>query len=572
MRSTEGISMRKRLLLSGILIAATLLAQGPAPNQPVYVLLYSRYFDHFHDRINAERIRRLVPLVEQYRSSYPQSDMSVLVEFSGSMTDVFTEHEAEGLATGVKEAARKGLIELGYTGEEEPSYLYRPRPDVQENDPPEKRWVEQESAAERFLTAYKDPATGRPTNPDKSGGLRRVQEVFGPAAYIRGVSGLIVGDSPVSHAVRKLNSTAMMRGVPANDPRRGISGYTASVEDYSQSISPEPSTSPEVFWQDNFLRLSDLSTPDNQPHSTDDMPEAIQKAFNAMSRSKVRVVALEIDSYKRYFAKRADGTVIWDPMEWGYYHPDDTEMPTTLHAIVKAPELRDRYEREDAILKWLLTDFFPNHPGSRFVSVRDLQQMAGPVLPPTVSAAEIREIAGNIDSNFKAMPQKPSDFIKAGGKYFTDAEAFQILAEALVQAVKTGSLPAAVKPVPMNGLIAISQEQGPFKGTVTVGEITDAVAQILPALHNSQWKPLPDNILQPMMQVGSQKLNASQVLHLMSWAIVDPRPERVLTLSPLDLMTDLAWRYPKNTPASDQGVGWTLKPAILRIPPSQAAK
>jgi len=61
------------------------------------------------------------------------------------------------------------------------------------------------------------------------------------------------------------------------------------------------------------------------------------------------------------------------------------------------------------------------------------------------------------------------------------------------------------------------------------------------------------------------RVNAAQFLRLMAWACEDPAPNRVLTLSPIVMHSSAVFMYPKNTPMIDQGIGWTYKPAPLRI-------
>lgn len=312
------------------LVAAGLQAAAPATGpQPVFIVLYTRFYDHSHKFPNNQRVERLIPLLEKLRAKYPNSGISGLFEFSGSMSQVFLEYNSgEHIVDKVQEASKQGLVDIGYTGEDEPSYLYRPKPDLLTADTPEKRWIAQSEAAGRFLTDFKDPVTGQPV-PGLSGGLKHMQEVFGPAAFIQGVSQPLAGDSAVTNEVRKLNTNAMMLGVPPQDTRRGIEAYAASANAFAEVMSPIPDTSPEVFWEDGALRLSNVSLSDNKPHSTDDPIDSLKKAFAALNRTKVRVIALEFGSYKRYLLKRPDGSVVWDPMEWMYYHPDSPQFPGT---------------------------------------------------------------------------------------------------------------------------------------------------------------------------------------------------------------------------------------------------
>ena len=547
-------------------MASALASEAASPgSQPVFVVLYTQFYDHAHQYPTNERIDMLIPLLEKLRAQYPESRISGLFEFSGAISQVLFEKDAAlHKLTKIKQAAGKGLIDVGYTGEEEPSYLYRPKAELLLANTPEKRWAAQAEAAERFLTDFKDPITGRPV-PSLTGGLKRMQEIFGPAAFIRGVTELMGGDAPVTHEVRKLNATAMMMGIPPSDVRRGIESYGASADGFAKGISPAPNTSPEVFWEDGALRLSDLSMTDNRPHSTDESVDALKKAFAQLDRGKARVIALELGSYRRYLAKRADGSVIWDPMEWLYYHPDHPDFPPTMKPFLPNRDVQAGYKNEEAVLNWLLQEFFPANPGSRFLSIQELVKLAGPELPAEVSWDQIKSMAADLDSGFKKYPTWPPNFLRAGDAYFSDAQAFQIMAEALAVADKTGAPASSVKPVPMHGPIDLPPDMGPVRGSVTVRDVLHAAAKIAPALRNTEWKLLPENVVPAYVQIGEYRLVASQFLHLMSWVCADPSPDRVLTLSPIEMHSDLTFRYPRNTPNQDQGVGWTFKPAPLQL-------
>lgn len=549
------------LLAAGSLQAAS-LASG---SQPVFIVLYSRFYDHSHKYPNEQRVIRLIPLLEKLRAKYPNSGVSSLFEFSGSMSQVFLEYNSGlHLVDKVKDAAKQGLIDIGYTGEDEPSYLYRPRPDYLSAETGEQRWLTQSEAAERFLTDFKDPVTGRPV-PGLTGGLKHMQEVFGQASFVQGATDVIGGDSAVTNQVRKLSPNAMMLGVPPSDTRRGIESYGASANAFAKGISPSPETSPEVFWEDGMLRLSDLSLTDNRPRSTDDPIDALKKAFAALDRSRVRVIALEFGSYKRYLAKRPDGTVIWDPMEWLYYHPDSPKFPGTMKPFVADMAVEAAYRNEEKVMDWLLGEFLPANPGSRITSIHDLEKTVEPALPSEVSWDEIKALASDFEVRFKPYPTRLVDYLHAGDKYFSDAEAFALMAEALSTVGKSGSPVASIKPLPVYGPISVPNDMGPVKGTVTVREVLAAVARIAPPLRNTEWKTVPENSIPAFVQVGSIKVNATQFFRLMALTCLDPSPDKVLPLSPMVLHSDVMFRYPKNTPIPDQGMGWTLKPAQFHL-------
>jgi hypothetical protein len=222
------------------------------------------------------------------------------------------------------------------------------------------------------------------------------------------------------------------------------------------------------------------------------------------------------------------------------------------------------YRNEEAVLNWLLQDFMPANTGSRFLSVRDLQKMAGPEAPAEVSWDQIKSLATDFDARFKAHPQRTSDYLRAGDQFFSNAEAFELMAEELAAVQKTGSPLPSVKTVPMYGPVSVPNDMGPIKGSVTVRDVLQAAARIAPGLRNAEWKAIPDNAVPAYIETGAMRLNSAQFLRLMAWALVDPSPDRVLTLSPIEAHSDLTFRYPRNTPMVDQGMGWTFKPAALQ--------
>ena len=539
-------------------------ASATPPPEPVYIVLYSRFYDHSHQHTTDERIQRLLPLLARLKKEYPQSGISALFQFSGTVSEVMAEENAAGihLVDQVKDAARQGLIDIGYTGEEEPSYLYRPKAKLLLADTPEARWAARAEAAERFLTDFKNPVTGLPV-PGLSGGLKRTQEVFGPVTFVSGISPVLGGDSPYYRELRKLNPTAVTTGIPPSDPKRGIEGFGFSAQNFSRFMSPDSSESPEVFWEDNILRISDASLSDNKPHSTDENLDSLKKVFDKLDRSHLRVIKLEVATYKRYLTRRADGSVVTDPMEWMYYHPDEPGIPPNIKPLVAQSDVENGYKSDEATLKWLLEDFLPKNPGSRFISVHELAALSAPA-DSEVSAADLSALASDLDGQFVKMPMTAPDFGRAGNRYFSLAESFDLLAKALSSFSKSGSLPKTVDLVPEYGPLTLPNDMGAITGSVPVSDVIKVAAQIAPALAKSSSGLVPANSVPSTMEVASLHLNAAQFLRLMAQAYLDPSPNRILKVNAVTLSTRAGFMFPKNTPMTDQSNSWTFKPAPLR--------
>jgi len=555
-----------RLTALFVLALSTMLALAApsSPQEPVLIVLYSRFYDHSHQHPTDERLERLLPVLQRLHDKYPQSGVSAVLQFSGTVSGLLGEQNPRiHMVDHLIDYARRGLIDIGYTGEEEPSYLYRPRPNLLLAETPEARWAAKREAAERFLMDFKNPVTGQPV-PGLSGGLSKMQEVFGPAAFVTGIATMLGGDSPATHELRKIDPGAVLGGVPAPDPRRGIEGFGFSAESFAKLMSPVPLTSPELYWEDGVLHLSDASLPDNRPHTTDETVESLKQVFAKLDRSHVRVIKLEVASYRRYLRKRADGSIVWDPMEWLYFHPDAPEMPMQLKALVPQMDVENGYRNEEAVLNWLLTEFFPANPGSRFLSVHELAGMSAGAPGTTVDLSTVKAIAANIDARFKELPMQTPRFVHAEERYFSSAEAFQVLAEALAGA-RNGALPASVKLTHIYGPLSLPEDLGPKSGSVTVADVLHAAAQIAPVLTNDDWKPVPDNAVPEFVALGTLRVNAAQLLNLMAWACLDLTPDRVLHVNGTSMASVATFMFPKNTPITDQGNGWTFKPAPLRL-------
>jgi hypothetical protein len=558
--------MFKRSALLFLAFSAVVTAAGPA-KEPVYIVLYSRFYDHSHQHTTDERLQRLLPMLDQLREKYPQSGISALLQFSGTVSEVMAEENAGvHLVDKVKEYAGRGLVDIGYTGEEEPSYLYRPKPSALHIDTPEQRWTARADASERFLTDFKNPVTGLPFA-GLSGGLKRMLEVFGGAAFAGGITTHVGGDSPATHELNRLAPGAMTVGIPPPNPKYGIEGFGFSAENFSRFISPDQRESPDVFWEDNTLRLSDVSLPDNRPHATDDDLEALKKVFEKLDRSHMRVIKLEVTGYKEYLTRRADGSIAIDPIEWLYYHPDNPKIPGNMKPLAQQGDVEKARLREEATLNWLLNDFLPANPGSRFISVHELTRMAVPA-SSEISAEQIRALASDVDERFKKASMEAPDFLQAGNSFFSLAESFEILARALTAMDKTQALPRQVKITRVYGPLEIPEDNmGVTVASFTVRDVMRAAAQVSSGIGDGKWKPIPDNAVPYTLQVGAGKVNAAQFLWLMAQSCLDPVADKTLKTNAIQMFSRTAFMYPKNVPMWESS-GWTFKPAILTPMPA----
>ncbi len=554
--------------LSLILVSGSVAADNTA-KQPVLILLYTRVTDHINSFKSNERVALLVDKMEAYRKKYPQYSPSVELQFSGAVAVTMeARNKANHLVDRVKEGAARGVLSVGYSGEDEPSYLRHPAPRLLNADTPELRWDARVESTEQFLTEYKDPITGEPVRlPELKGGIAKVQEVFGPASFVSGiVPGLLGGLSPAYHLLRKYDPGAVALGIPNSDPKLVIEGFGPSTEKFSTLLSPLPATAPEVYWEDGILRVSIKSLRDSKPFSTDETPAMLQKEFSAMNRDKVRVILVEYSSYARYLVKRTDGSVKYDPLEWVYYHPDNPIQPGSTKGFAGLAAIGDAYKQEDATMRWLMEEFFPANPGSRFVSAIDLKNMATSEVGTGFTQPEITILAKNLKTDFDELVSRPPGFARAGNRFLSLAEAFEVLADSLAVQDRTGSLPSAVRVTPIYGPMTIEGDGGPHGVEVSSAAVRRAAAGLVAKIRRTEWKPVPDNAVPSNIQVGELNLTATQFLRLMAAACLAPGADIKLPVMSMSGRSIVTMSYPTNQNDLDATSAWTFAPAPLRLP------
>src|SRR5271168_1460743 len=72
-------------------VMAALMAAAEPAQEPVFIVLYSRFYDHSHQHTTDERLQRLLPMLDQLHQKYPQSGISALFQFSGTVSEVMAE-------------------------------------------------------------------------------------------------------------------------------------------------------------------------------------------------------------------------------------------------------------------------------------------------------------------------------------------------------------------------------------------------------------------------------------------------------------------------------------------------
>lgn len=449
---------------------------------------------------------------------------------------------------------------------------------------PEDRWLARASADEKFLTEARDPLTGAPLH-GAVGGLREMQRVFGEASCITGVSvgearrvsaadprepGLgatpsvkpEVGDWEVVPLLRRYNSKAIMFGIPDANPAH-VPGFGGSKQGIGDLMSPVPESSPELYWADNVLRSSESGGAVVRVVHGYEGVDGIKDVTGKMDRSKIRILHVELASENYYLKSEFNKSPLSPALTYAYAHPDHPQVPAESRS--SADEIKASFAKEEALLKWLTTEYFPANPGSHMVSSSDLRRMTAPSIGYSISMAEMRAALAKMLTTW-GNDTFPPAYLRTNEHYLSLAETFQVMTDALAELDRTGKLPQSVRIVQVYGPIGMPAGHGPNAGEVTVASVSRVCSQLAPGLHNATANPMPKNTVPPFVTVGGIDMNAAQFLRLMAQAMVNPIPETKLRVRMVYMFSGVAEIFPKTRMMQDTGATWTFKPAPLDVP------
>ena len=568
------MSWIRRLLVSALLIAAAavLAAQSPvapsaAASPPVFVLLVSTIEDHLNDQPSLARIERTLPVVARYRKEHPQFAASWLVRFTGTVSDHLAEtNYASHLVDKLKQAALDGAVEFGYDGTDEPTFVARPRPNFRKAPTPEDRWLARVEALEWFLNEGKDPITGQPVA-ERTGGLRRVLDVFGRVEAVRGVTLEIGGDPELAHLVRRMKLDPLLPGFGETTvfPGRTLAGYRGSTGGASAALSPEAGTAPELFWQDGLLALSEYVGPDSKVFVAREGVEVVRKSFEALDPSRPHVIQVRLGHPGVYIKPGFGDRRYQTPLEFSYENPRSPHVPAD--ALRSSEESAAEYAKEDDVLRWLVTDYFPAHPGSRFVSAAELKRMTGPGSGVDVSQDDVAAAAREVVETLQKAPLYLPTFVRAGDRYLSLADVFSLLVTSLAHADRSGTLPGAVPLRPLYGPRGLMNSDERNVGTrVDRAAVLRACSTLSDALFAPGWMPVPANTVPSGVSVGEREVSAAQFLLLMADAYLQPVGAREVMLRHVFPFSAVGESFPGTRPLPDRGTTWTIKPARLLRP------
>jgi hypothetical protein len=566
----RSVGMSLALLLPLAFAAGDLRAVDfTAPHEPVYVYLAGHFTDHVNIEMTEDRVRRTLQALERYQKEKPEFHISATFFLTGAVSQVFAERNSKtGIKDLIQQAVRKGLVEVGYDATDEPTYQRRPVPDFSHAKTPQDRWVARGEAVEKLLTEYRDPLTGLP-QPGKIGGLALLQEIFGPAAFIDGLNNDLSGDSETAYHVTHHNTAALTWGIP--DPALrplGIHGFRGSAADFGRMMTTGPASSSELYWDDNMLRLSQTSDADLHVVRADDGPAAIQKLMGGLYRNRVRIVQVELSDQRMYLQPQNAKGSLYPPLRIAYNYPNSPTLPKD--AFRSGLEIDAAYARQDAVLGWLVNNYFPANTGCRFISNARLREM---VEPSTGYRIPMADLIKGVQNYLKHWPANyPPVCLVAGKHYLSMADTFVALTDALAQLHREGKLPESVRLVKVYGPVPMDIDHGPVKGEVRAASVSAKCAELEGPLHDESWQSMPRNTIPTFVTVDGIKVNAAQFMRLMAQTILAPSPDTQLGVRMSYMFSTVGLMFPRTRATIEQGGTWTFKPAPLNLAVLQAQR
>jgi len=330
-------------------------------------------------------------------------------------------------------------------------------------------------------------------------------------------------------------------------------------------VSPAPETSPEVYWQDNVLRLSEISnTSEEAEEAAHDFEgltaDGLKKDLSELNRARIQVVRVKLAD-ERYYLQHSltkDDDYV---LKYAYSHPTNPKLPAD--SLVSKQDVDAAYAKEQAALTWLADEFIPANPGSRFVSNTDLKTMAGSATGNDVSIEAFRKAVSETLEKW-GNDTFPMPYLHVGDRYLSLAEWFQVLTDALANLDRTGKLPESVRVIEVHGPDHTPMGHGPNIGDVTVGSVARVCSDLAVVLHDTSGDP-PKNSVPTTIGVEGISMNAAQFLRLMSAALLVQSKDSQIRVRMTYLFPAQAELVPKTRPMTEMGVGWTVKPAPLTL-------
>jgi hypothetical protein len=558
------------------LLPSQLVAQsGSEPSSsrlPVFVFLRIKAGDSVNIEMTEDRLRRVLQLLDSLNKEFPSANIKATVFVNGAVSDVLAQRNSKtGVCDLLLDSIRKGRIEIGYDGADEPRSKAQPLVDYRDLSTPKENYLARMAVAERSLTEGRDPMSGKPL-PGADGGLKRTQQVFGEVSSIWGTQAfardLAVGtmpdwgsDAEVVQQIRLMNTRATMAGVLDDVPHMDFF-YDDWVGPFSKNLSPSADSSPDLYWQENRLRISERSDKPSRVVQSSEGADALKSYFEKLDRSKIRIVQIELGDDRNYLEPPFRRGIDYPPTKYAVTHPEAPHLPK--QAFNSEADVNAAFQKEQDALKWVVRNFVSENPGTQIVSNQDLLNMTPPCFGFRLSTASLRKSVGELDKSWDDAPVPPK-YANVDGSYLSLAQTFQVLADALVDRRRTGKLPENVEVLNVYGPIELPEGTGAAKGEVSGNAVAMAAVYIVPALHEDNWGPVPRNLVPSQVQVGGLTVNAAQYLHLLMKAFLLEDLETKLPVNPAAMIWAPEAVAFRTRPLADMGTIWTIKPAPIEV-------
>lgn len=556
-----GVSLADFSEASGFVPAPVplLASSAPAQEQPLYVYLFTHTEDPFNLDLSEERFIRFVPEVEARAASHPEAGLVWTIEFQGTDAYAVAERNPQtGVLDLLHRASDQGVVEFGYHGHHEATYLNRPQNRFTETTP----WEELVTGMLEWVQCFREVTTGNCLAPT-GGGIELVNERFGPVQIVTGVfmgSDMAYEGGPSTHAVRAVLPDRLLSfGYPDHGPFAS-GARRAQVAALMERLTPTPETSSTVFWADNVIKMTDGS-PIDGTRGIDPLrgPRYAQQMLAGLDRSRPNVVLTGLAS-KFLYTKQGVGT---SPTIYGYAHPDHPQLPPEL---LNPPHVKEQlYQQSLQTLDYLLDEVLPANPGSRFINSRDVIQMVAPPDYWTVSPAQLDALARWALLHWT---DRPPDWVSDGTDFYSLRDLFALL----VLALGSGTDPSA------NGEINVPLAYGPLQPVdasrevvLSREEIVALAEQLAPNFAPDQpWQVIPRAMVQPTYETSAGTITAAQLLYGMAtvyaadFAGSPVRTIRLPATRAMPVTYDLLQEI--GCLATCSGTAWSFKPARLRAP------
>jgi hypothetical protein len=518
---------------------------------PQYFLLFTHTEDHINHELSEERFWRFYPAIEALAKTYPDAHVSWTVEFMGADSETIAQRSKDTdtqKGTGLLDFIRKyatdsQVFQLGYHGAHEPTYTNNA---IANLDYPNATWGDIVFASRQFLTLGKHPTLGG-IDPNRSGGLKLMQEVFGPARIVSGYG----ADQAQIHAADVLAFSYVMFGFA--DHGAAITGpdYKLNVKNFMAPLCPERSTPCGLFWMNGKLRINDGNPVEGIGLLGATQAQSdLEIALNKLDPTRVQLMNVFI-APKFLYAKES-------PTTYAYDQPYSPQLPPYLLNSVEEKERL--YQNSFENLEFLAKKYFQDRPARRFVNGQDIQNLfvneAGQAIPIDRVVAVAQALAAGYDA-------KPPDFVHTHGRYYTLAESWSLIVQALAQYRKTGVLPDTVTLfVPHGPISETTALAAPV--LVPAPAVLDAATSLAGNLKPGPWQPLPLDMIPSLVPVGTKPVNAAEYLRaaavLLTQIWSGSVPNGIMIL-PASLLTDQYQLLLKINRPKYAGVCWSLKPA-----------